>query len=454
MWALCVAMVLCILPSCSADTYDGVDPNGRPDANEIDVTVTVDQETNTYTLTLNNPGYYPVWTVNVGKNPKVSSLNNFSGVIAQKGVYEVEVRMGNRNGISEGSKIYEIVIENDLGGDEFRGFKYDSEFNLWKDCQITDVAYWFANNDWAQLTDPSCDIANDGFTITLPADIGTQQWQGQVHINTDLSTNANTKYDFTIFFRSAAGHPGITVKLQDKSNDGVFYCEGKVQLEAGKGKAFYIHDVDGIDIENIQLTLDFGGGVPGSEIQISDIVVKDAANDDGTVLPASVEFDDARNLFTGFTVLKTTTWFANNDWDNSAINQPTINTDSEGYSFTMPAGVGGQQWQGQVHMWTNVAASASKRYDFCCTFLSTADAPGVTVKIQKGDSLGDNGDDDNTFFCVNTIALKANVPYLFFFEDLPGFDTENIQVCCDYAGTPEGAEITLNNIHLQEHLNK
>ncbi|MDE6082167.1 MAG: hypothetical protein K2F70_07855, partial [Muribaculaceae bacterium] len=57
-WALCLAAVICILPSCSADTYDSVDPNGRPDASEIDATVTVDQETNTYTLTLNNKGYY------------------------------------------------------------------------------------------------------------------------------------------------------------------------------------------------------------------------------------------------------------------------------------------------------------------------------------------------------------------------------------------------------------
>ncbi|MDE6575434.1 MAG: hypothetical protein K2L84_08915, partial [Muribaculaceae bacterium] len=137
---LCVALVMGVLGACSADKFDGVDPNGRPDANDIDVTVAVDQETNTYRLTLNNVGYYPVWTVNVGANPKVSTINGYTGVIAEAGTYYVEVRMGNRNGLSEGSKIYEIVIENSLGGDEFKGFDYDSDFNLWKKGSITSTS--------------------------------------------------------------------------------------------------------------------------------------------------------------------------------------------------------------------------------------------------------------------------------------------------------------------------
>ncbi|MDE6081776.1 MAG: hypothetical protein K2F70_05860, partial [Muribaculaceae bacterium] len=235
-------------------------------------------------LTLNNKGYYPVWTVNVGKKPKVSSQNNLTGVIAEAGTYQVEVRMGNRNGISEGSKILEIVIENTIGGDDFTGFKYDTEFNLWKNCEITEVSYWFANNDWGQIGDPSIDIEKEGFSFILPAEMGTQQWQGQ------------------------------------------------------------------------------------------------------------------------------------------------------------------------VHMWTNVAAYESKRYDFCCTLLCSDDAPSVTIKVQKGDSLGDDTADDEVFFNVNVVALKANVPYTFFFEDLPGIETSNIQICCDFGGTPEGAEVSLSNIHLQEHL--
>lgn len=450
--AACVAL-LSLTAACSADKFEGVDPNGRPDANEIDATVTVDQETNTYTLTLNNKGYYPVWTVNVGRNPKVSTLNGFTGVIAEKGTYQVEVRMGNRNGLSEGSKVYEIEIENSLGGDIFKGFDYDSSFNLWKACNITNVATWFANNDWGGIDDPALDIANEGFSVILPAEIGSQQWQGQVHITTDIATSASSHYDFSIFLLSAAAHPGVTVKLHPEGDDDHFYCANQVPLEAGVGKCFYISDVEGIDMSNMVLTLDFGGGVGGTEVAVSNIVFKDHANDDGTVLPPAVEFDDERNLFAGFNVVNLSTWFADAGWSDAAIVQPKIDVTSDGYSFIMPAGVGGDQWQGQVHLWTDVKTTTDKHYDFCITFTSTEDHPGVTIKLQKGDGLGADPDtDDAVAFCLDRVGLKANVPYTYYFENLPGIDTNNLQVCCDYAGGVAGAEITVSNLHLQEHL--
>ncbi len=451
---LCVALVMGVLGACSADKFDGVDPNGRPDANDIDVTVAVDQETNTYRLTLNNVGYYPVWTVNVGANPKVSTINGYTGVIAEAGTYYVEVRMGNRNGLSEGSKIYEIVIENSLGGDEFKGFDYDSDFNLWKKGNITSTSLWFADDNWndGAVTPPVFDITNEGFTLPLPAGMGSSQWQGQVHINTDISTSSANHYDFSVFLLSAEDHPGVTIKLQDAADDNVFYCASQVALEGGKGKCFYLSDMEGLDIANIQLTFDFAGGVPGTEVIVSNIVLKDHANDDGTVLPPAVEFDDSRNLFTGFSAVLITTWFADDNWNDGAVTQPSINVTSDGYSFVIPAGMGGSQWQGQVHMWTDVATSADKRYDFCITLTCTEDHPGVTVKLQKGDSLGADPDtDDNTFYCLQSVALKANVPTTYYFEDVQGFDSSNIQVCCDYAGGVAGAEVVVSNLHLQEH---
>ena len=451
--AACVAL-MSLSAACSADKFDGVDPNGRPDANEIDATVTVDQETNTYTPTLNNKGYYPFWTVNVGRNPKTSTLNGFSGVITEAGTYQVEVRMGNRNGLSEGSKVYDIVIEKSLGGDLFKGFNYDFEHNLWKNCNITAVNYFFANNDWGGIEIPSMDpTKNEGFSFIFPADQGTQQWQAQVHMTTDICTTADKHYDFSIFLQSAEAHPGVTVKLHPDGDDGTFYCEKKVALEAGIGKCFFLSDMEGIDMTNMVLTLDFAGGTPGTEMTVSNVVFKDHAFDDGTVLPPSIEFDDTRNLFNGFSMVHMTTWFANKDWNADAISQPTVTPTDDGYFFTMPEGVGADQWQGQVHFWTDVKTVADKHYDFCVTFTSTEDHPGVTIKLQKGDSLGEDGDtDDNVFFCLDKVVLTANVPYTYYFEDLTGIDTNNIQVCCDYAGGVAGAEITVSNLHLQEHL--
>ena len=158
-----------MLTGCSADKYEMISENGSPDASLIDVTVTVDQETNRYTLHLNTPGYYPYWSVNTGSSVKTSAQNDFSGVIAEAGTYPVEVRIGNYNGLSE-PKMYEIVIENSLAGDVFKGFDYNSEFNMWKNANVALGSTWFADGGWAELSpQPSVEVSNERIFLHTPA---------------------------------------------------------------------------------------------------------------------------------------------------------------------------------------------------------------------------------------------------------------------------------------------
>ena len=446
--AACVTL-MGLTAACSADKFDGVDPNGRPNAGDIDATIVVDQETNTYTLTLNNKGYYPVWTVNVGKNPKVSTVNGYSGVIAEAGTYPVEVRMGNKNGLSEGSKVYEIVIENSLAGDVFKGFNYDSDFNLWKNANVTFGSTWFANNDWVEITAPQVSVSNESISLTTPTDMGGSQWQGQVHILTDIEVSATETYDFSVFVNAPVAS-NVTVKLHKEGDDDTFIV-ADIQSFKANGSTYFFSDLPGFD-GKLKLALDFGGN-PGVDFELSNIVFKNHKNDDGTELPPAVEFDPARNIFAGYSVIHSTTWFADAGWSDAAITQPTINFGSDGYDFVMPSGVGGDQWQGQVHMWTNVHTQAGKSYDFCVTILSSEDHPGVTIKLQKGDSLGNDGDtDDNVFFALDRKPVKANIPYTYYFENKEGFDTDNLQLCMDYAGGAAGSTIEISNIMLQEHL--
>lgn len=437
------------LTGCSDKKYDPVDAAGRPDASLIDVTVTVDQETNRYTLHLNTPGVYPFWSVNLGKSVKTSSQNDFSGVIADAGTYQVEVRIGNYNGLSEGSKTYDIVIENSLAGDVFKGFVYDSPFNLWKDAQVSLGMTWFADGSWSTLDpQPAVNVSNESISLHTPAGMGGDQWQGQVHIVTDIPVSAAETYDFSCFL-TAETDSKVTVKVQKDGDDETFFTASQQAFKAN-GSAFFFSDVQGFD-GTLKIALDFGGN-PDMDFEITNIVFKKHSDDDGTVLPPAVEFDDARNLFTGFTAEKVTTWFADPGWSDAAIAQPTINITSDGYYFTMPAGVGGDQWQGQVHLWTNVPTSAANSYDFCVTFTSSEDHPGITIKLQKGDSLGDDpGTDDNVFYCLDRVAVKANIPYTYYFADVSGIDIEKLQVCCDFAGGAAGAEITVSNLHLQVH---
>lgn len=443
-----LSVVSCgMLTGCSADKYEMISEGGRPDASLIDVTVTVDQETNRYTLHLNTPGYYPFWSVNMGSSVKTSSQNDFSGVINDAGTYQVEVRIGNYNGLSEGSKTYDIVIENSLTN-VFKGFDYNSEFNMWKTANVTFGSTWFADGSWTELSaQPSVEVSNERIFLHTPAGMGGDQWQGQVHINTDIQVSAGETYDFSCFI-NAAEDSKVTVKVQKEGDDETSFCADQQSFKAN-GSAFYFSDQPGFD-GTLKIAFDFAGN-PDMDFEITGIVFKKHSDDDGTLLPPAVEFDDSRNLFTGFTVENLSTWFANSGWDDSAIVQPTINVNPDGYSFVMPAGVGSDQWQGQVHLWTNVPTSSANSYDFRVVITSTEDHPGVTIKLQKGDSLGEDNSDDEVSYCLTKVELKADEPYTYYFENISGIDIEKLQLCCDYAGGAAGSEITVSKLHLQVH---
>ncbi|MDE6754179.1 MAG: hypothetical protein K2J82_06170, partial [Muribaculaceae bacterium] len=155
------------------------------------------------------------------------------------------------------------------------------------------------------------------------------------------------------------------------------------------------------------------------------------------------------NLFANYEVVKCTTWFADGNWDNSSIIQPEIVLFDGGYSFIAPEGIGPDQWQGQVHLWTNVETSAENKYDFMLTIESDKDIKAVTVKVVKGDSLGEDSEDDNVFFVADRVDVEAGTPYLYFFKGKEGIDTKNLQVCMDYAGAPGKANITVSDIRMQ-----
>ena len=74
----------------------------------------------------------------------------------------------------------------------------------------------------------------------------------------------------------------------------------------------------------------------------------------------------------------------------------------------------------------------------------------MTIKLQKGDSLGEDSDtDDNVSIVVTNVDVEAGVPYLYFFKGKQGIDTKNLQLCMDYAGSPAGANITVSEIKMQ-----
>lgn len=329
------------------------------------------------------------------------------------------------------------------------GFKYDYEHNMWKFADVFVQSTWFADANWGEFAEqPEVTVTeNKGIKFHTPAGVGPEQWQGQVHVGTDIEVHAGVNYDFSCkVIVPKAG--AVTVKVQKDGDDNTYFVADRVDVEAD-GDIVWFADMEGFD-GTLKIAFDFGG-YDSCDIEVSDIVFKEHQYDDGTVIPAATmapTIDPADNLFANYEVVHYSTWFADSNWNDAAITQPEIVFFPGGYSFTVPEGIGGDQWQGQVHMWTNVATSAANNYDFIMTIESDEDVKGVTVKIQNGDSLGGSTDDDNIFFVVDRVDLEGGTPYLYFFKNKPGIDTSNLQICMDYAGAPGNSKINITNIQM------
>ena len=358
----------------------------------------------------------------------------------------------------------EIVLVQDLEGISWQyiiapkaeadvtttGFKFDYEHNLWKTAEVRVASTWFADANWGELPNqPSVEVTETkGLRFHTPAEMGNEQWQGQVHVETNIEVHSGVTYDFSCNVNvPKAG--AVTVKVQKLGDDNTYFIADRTDVEAN-GSIVWFSDLEGFD-GTLKIAFDFGG-YGDCDIEVSNIVFKEHQYDDGTVVPAAAnapEISEADNIFANFEVVKCTTWFADGAWSADAIAQPEIIFFNDGYSFIAPEGIGSDQWQGQVHVWTNVETSADNKYDFVMTIQSDRDINGVTVKVQKGDSLGEDDKENDSYIVLDRVNVEAGTPYLYYFKGKQGVDTKNLQLCMDYAGAPGKANITVSGIKMQ-----
>ena len=620
--------VMIAVSSCKEDTYNIIDPSAIPQAGDYDIILSVDQETNQYTLNISNPvGVYPIWKIYTKANPVISTRDGYSDIITVAGDYEVEMQVGNKNGISEGVKTATIHIDNTLvdfnpyvrnmtdgsskmwhiaadqaghlgcgpsgteglewwsaspndkkdwgvyenqmtftdnGGNgtglytydpgesgtiyvntgitdlepysksntndgqdycapaplqenvpftlsvdgvdlylsfpegtlmgylpnvelynnpkfkvnaitknkieltcdngdiawhyilapwddgnstpTFNGFKYDSEFNLWKNAPITLASTWFADGGWGELNpQPSVEVSADRIFLHTPAEMGNDQWQGQVHINTGITISSGSNYDFSMWLNAPVDCQ-ITVKPHLDGDDNTFFVADKQSFDAG-GSCYWFHDLPGFD-GPLVLTLDFAG-YQDMDFEITNIVLKDAANDDGSEIPEQgetpeapvswVDVDSADNLFNGCNY--TFFYYYAPGW--AQIADPETLVDGNSFTLSLPEATT-DQWQAQFAIKTDIATSADKNYDFRVTFYSNGDIPGVTFKCtQEGD--------DNLFYMADRVAVGAYDEVTYKWINQPGLDINPMNIFFDFGGNPAGTQITIKDIIIQEH---
>ena len=356
---------------------------------------------------------------------------------------------------------WHFIFTSEEAEKEWAGFDANSDFNMWKGITPTMSFYYNPDPGWGNEQTAAFEAlfkgGNNDYSVTVPQECFSE-WQAQVHFHTNLTTSAAVNYDFSCVFNSDRDIEGVVVKLTNEDDSEAIIDEHNINLKAGEDYIFWVSNVAGKDLNPVKLVMDFGHATGETNISITDIVLKDHANDDGTVPPndnpdnpdaPTMDWDyesganlwkavDDGTLFDAFGY-----WFADDSWSQIPNDECVHSGDT--YEITLPEGMGGSQWQGQYHIDTKLTASAAKAYNFYLMMEADNDCPGVTIK------LTDSG--DSNFFCEGRHDIKADEPFIFKLEGATlkeGVDASAIRLFFDFGGSPAGTHVKISKIYFEE----
>ena len=363
----------------------------------------------------------------------------------------------------DNSIAWRFILTSKEAAKTFEGFDANSDFNLWKG--ITPVMSFHFQPGWGEVRTPEMEstfVSGDNdYTVTVP-DACADRWQAQMHFHTDLVTNASTHYDFSCILNADKDIDGVTLKLTCEDDSKAMIDVSDISLKAGEDFVFWKSDLEGVDLNTVKLVFDFGYASQPVTVNVRNIVLKDHANDDGTVLPddggeggggdtpeATMDWDynASTNLWKavddGSKFEKFGYYFATgSDWQSIPYNEATHSGDT--YEIDLPENIGTNQWQAQFHIDTYLTASASKKYNFYLVMEADADLPQVTFK------LTDSG--DNNYFFEERQDVTAG-SFVFKKEGVSlkeGTDASAVRMFFDFGGSPAGTHVKISKIYFEE----
>ena len=426
-----LACVLAIT-ACSPEEFTGADQNGLPTVDGRQVSVTTDQETNTAVFTVSGDfkGCYPVWYLD-GKIYSFLATGSYSSM--EQGTHELEVKVINRNGISQASakgsftfnetKVDFTPYFSKLCNKEWR-IDYTEVGHMgcgpsgtdgseWWKAAVNDKADWGVYDDRISFAHSDSDPATSGTYSYNPGEGGT------VYVNTGCSVFAefNTN-DGSDFMATVAPQSSSYTLVPGTFNDeACLYIQFAPQtlLPYIPNDATYNNPYYRIEaLTNTRMVLVCDEGTIAWRLVFTsreDTGLPEPGEGAGATMDWN--YDAASNLWkgvdTGDNFDKVSPWFANNDW--AQIADPEWKHEGDTWQITMPEGIGSSQWQGQFPIHTTLSASMNKRYNFYCVVESDNDIPGLTIKLTETD-------DDKNFFFADSHEVTADKAFVYKAENV------------------------------------
>ena len=346
---------------------------------------------------------------------------------------------------------------------DFKGYKFDSDGNMLRDATWELSRYYAHGDGWEGYNAEDITYTNEGnkkFVVTLPYE-SNQRWQAQFQLQNlgGVSTMAGKNYDFSIKLKANQDLNSATVKLTDAADDTNFYFDEVIPLEGDAEYLLYKSNMEGKDIAAMHLVFDFGGCQAGTVVEISDMVLKDHAYDDGAGQPEEqgeeggdkpvltpFDFNDPGNM------LKDAGWdlsryYAHGDgWEGYNAEDITYtNEGNQKFVVTLPY-ESNQRWQAQFQLQnlTGVSTSADKTYDFSVKLKANQDLNSATVKLT-------DAADDTNFYFDEVIPLEGDSEYSLVMSGMPGKDIATMHLVFDFGGCAAGTEVEITDMVFKEH---
>ena len=169
---------------------------------------------------------------------------------------------------------------------------------------------------------------------------------------------------------------------------------------------------------------------------------------DGQVTPGGDEYtgeyiySQGENSFSDNAVSSFETWFSPSDWSGGL--DAGANFADGKVTLTVPAGVGGGEWMGQVKLHTNIPINPAAKYNYSVKVTSSTDG----VMTAKNTSESDPGGAE--FFYDNTIELEAGETFLIHKPGVSMNSSETMLLIFDFGRFAPGTEITISDFEIVE----
>ena len=189
--------------------------------------------------------------------------------------------------------LFRSIIEHSLNPGPFPGVSPEpdkpsvtwvdenSDDNLWKNANMTQMTTWWADENWGQVEDPSVEYADGVYTLTANVGAGHSQWQGQFHIESSTVIPEGKAYDIRVVLTPDEDIAGATVKVVEiggGDHDNIFLTQDRHDIYAYEDNVIEVVNVTeagGNALNPVKLTFDFAGLSAGKSVKISGIIIQE-----------------------------------------------------------------------------------------------------------------------------------------------------------------------------------